>query len=42
MASFLNADLPSEDEADESFDPDAEAAAKAPKKKKETSRHVHR
>jgi hypothetical protein len=37
MATFLNVDLPSEDEDDESYDPDVEASAKAARKTKPDS-----
>lgn len=42
MASLLNADLPSEDEMDEDFDPDAEDAAKPAKKSKAAPAGVSR
>lgn len=42
MASLLNADLPSEDEMDEDFDPDAEDAAKPAKKSKAAAAGVSR
>lgn len=42
MASLLNADLPSEDEMDEDFDPDAEDPAKPAKKSKTAAAGVSR
>lgn len=42
MASLLNADLPSEDEMDEDFDPDAEDAGKPAKKAKPAAGGVSR